>query len=159
MLSVWGYTDPIITVDFASLYPSLMRSWNLSPDTLLTDHAAERVPHSSITTPDGRALKFVATSHVQGLMPRILTELLGERKRVKRAMNAETNTFKRDLLNAKQLALKISANSVYGACGATKGLIQAREVAEATTTAGRDVIGFTKKVVESTFSIPGCTVV
>ena len=35
------YTDPILTVDFASLYPSLMRTYNLSPDTLLDDDEAE----------------------------------------------------------------------------------------------------------------------
>ena len=53
----------------------------------------------------------------------------------------------------------ISANSVYGACGSSKGLLQCREVAEATTAAGRDIITFTKRIIENEFRIPGCEVV
>jgi DNA polymerase elongation subunit (family B) len=34
---VGHYNDPIVTLDFASLYPSIMRTWNLSPDTFGQD--------------------------------------------------------------------------------------------------------------------------
>lgn len=157
------YKDPIVTVDFASLYPSLMRTYNLSPDTLLTADSCDPafVPHVEIeTAPERPPLLFVKSGHKRGLMPRILDALLQERKRVKRAMNAEEDKFKRSLLNAKQLALKISANSVYGACGATRGLLQCREVAEATTATGRDIIAFTKKELEESFeAASGCEVI
>ena len=157
------YRDPIVTVDFASLYPSLMRTYNLSPDTLLRDDQSDlsSIPHVEIeTSPERPALRFVKSAHKRGLMPRILDALLQERQRVKRAMNSEPDTFKRSLLNAKQLALKVSANSVYGACGATRGLLQCREVAEATTATGRQIIAFTKEELEQRFeAAPGCEVI
>lgn len=156
------YRDPIITVDFASLYPSLMRTWNLSPETLLPSPARgmEQVPQSMVTVGEGRdPLRFVAGSHCKGLLPKILDSLLLARKQAKRAMAAEPCAFRREILNAKQLALKISANSVYGACGATRGVLQCREVAEATTATGRDIIAFTKKTIEEDFRVPGCRVV
>ena len=153
------YTDPILTVDFASLYPSLMRTYNLSPDTLLAADSSSLVPHCVVEVEAGRELRFVAPFHCRGLLPRILDSLLQERQRTKREMAAESCAFRRELLNAKQLALKKSANSVYGACGSAKGLFHCRAVAEATTSAGRKVISFTKKIIEQDFRIRGCSVV
>lgn len=154
------YLDPVLTVDFASLYPSLMRTYNLSPDTLLPAEVHQEIPHAVLQiSPERAPLRFVAASHCRGLLPRILDTLLQERKRVKKAMATEINPFRQQLLNAKQLALKISANSVYGACGATKGLLQCREVAEATTATGRDIIGFTKETIENNFEVKGCKVI
>ena len=156
------YTDPILTVDFASLYPSLMRTFNLSPDTLLGSNAAdyENIPHSTVIVhPDRPPLRFVSPSHTKGLLPKILDALTQERKKARQAMATDSCPFRRQILNAKQLALKISANSVYGACGATKGMLQCREVAEATTAAGRDIISFTKRTIEQEYKVRGCTVV
>ena len=156
------YTDPILTVDFASLYPSLMRTFNLSPDTLLGSNAAdyENIPHSTVIVhPDRPPLRFVSPSHTKGLLPKILDALTQERKKARQAMATDSCPFRRQILNAKQLALKISANSVYGACGATKGMLQCREVAEATTAAGRDIIAFTKRTIEQEYKVRGCTVV
>ena len=131
------YLDPIITVDAASLHPRLMGTYNLSPDTLLPDDADRRIPHASLTvSPDREPLRFVAASHCRGLLPRVLDRLLRERKQVTKAMAKEGNVFKRQLLSAKRLALTMFANSVYGACGATKGLLQCREVAAATASTG-----------------------
>jgi len=156
------YTEPILTVDFASLYPSLMRTYNLSPDTLLGPTASdyEHIPHSTVTVhPDRPPLRFVSPSHTKGLLPKILDSLTQERKKAKKAMETDPCPFRRQILNAKQLALKISANSVYGACGATKGLLQCREVAEATTATGRDIIAFTKQCIEQEYKVRGCTVI
>ena len=140
------YLEPVFCLDFASLYPSLMRTNNLSPDCLLREDASElarSTPCNVIQVSDGVQHRFVKGSVHEGLLPRILEQLLSERKRVKKLMEAETDPRRRTLLDRKQLALKISANSVYGACGATRGRLSCRECAEATTAAGREAIAFT----------------
>ena len=140
------YLDPVFCLDFASLYPSHMRTKNLSPDCLVRADAsteAKSTPANEIVVREGVVHRFVKGSVHEGLLPRILEQLLSERKRVKKSMDAEKDPRVRALLNSKQLALKISANSVYGACGATKGRLSCKECAEATTAAGRDAIGFT----------------
>ena len=77
------YLDPILTVDAASLRPRLMRTYNLSPHTLLPDVADRRIPHASLTvSPDRKPLRFVAAPHCHGLLPRVLDTLLQDRKRV-----------------------------------------------------------------------------
>jgi DNA polymerase delta subunit 1 len=144
------YLEPVFCLDFASLYPSLMRTKNLSPDCLVRKDAsaeASSTPTNDVTIRDGLVHRFVKGSVHEGLLPRILEQLLTERKRVKRLMEEEPDPRRRALLNRKQLALKISANSVYGACGATKGRLSCKECAEATTAAGRDAIDFTCRFV------------
>ena len=145
------YLEPIFCLDFASLYPSLMRTKNLSPECLVAPQLwreAERCAPGSLLSNDiqvreGVVHRFVRSSVHEGLLPRILEQLLSERKRVKKLMEAEEDPKLRALLNRKQLALKISANSVYGASGSTKGKLSCRECAEATTAAGREAIDFT----------------
>jgi DNA polymerase delta subunit 1 len=87
---------------------------------------------------------FVRSDVRRGLLPQILDELLSQRKAAKRAMGAAPDKLRKSLLNSLQLALKISANSVYGFTGASRGFLQCRQVAESTTSAGRHIIDFTK---------------
>jgi len=55
------------------------------------------------------------------------------------------------VLDGRQLALKISANSVYGFTGASKGKLPCSEVAQSVTAFGRQMIELTKKEVEGNF--------
>ena len=148
------YSSPVVTLDFASLYPSIMRTFNLSPDTFLGPECAnlfvEEAPVPNTTD------RFVPSSVRCGILPKILETLLIERKRVRKGMATATG-LEYTLLNSKQLALKVSANSVYGACGASRGLISCVKVASATTGAGRHIIDHTKETIEA--SVEGCRVI
>ena len=50
---------------------------------------------------------------IQGVLPIILSELLSARKRAKADMKNAKDPFVKGVMNGRQLALKISANSVY----------------------------------------------
>ena len=64
---------------------------------------------------------FVRSSTKKGILPQILDELLAARKRAKKDMALATDPMEKAVQNGRQLALKISANSVYGFTGATVG--------------------------------------
>ncbi len=64
---------------------------------------------------------FVKASKKKGILPQILDELLDARKRAKKDMSNATDPMIKAVQNGRQLALKISANSVYGFTGATVG--------------------------------------
>lgn len=151
-----GYYDvPIATLDFASLYPSIMQAHNLCYTTLVSKKAAEtfglRKDEDYIVTPNGDM--FVTAKQRKGLLAQILEELLSARKQAKREMAAETDPFKKAVLNGRQLALKISANSVYGLTGATNGKLPCLEIASSTTSFGRQMIEKTKNEVEARYNI------
>lgn len=154
---VRGYYDvPIATLDFASLYPSIIQAHNLCYTTLLPDKKlADKLglvkDEDYIITPNGDM--FVTTKQRKGLLAQILEELLTARKQAKRELAQETDPFKKAVLNGRQLALKISANSVYGLTGATTGKLPCLAIASSTTSFGRQMIEKTKDEVEKKYNI------
>jgi DNA polymerase delta subunit 1 len=151
-----GYYDvPIATLDFASLYPSIIQAHNLCYTTLIKKRDVERYnlkkDEDYIVTPNGDM--FVTPKQRKGLLSQILEELLAARKQAKKELAAETDPFKKAVLNGRQLALKISANSVYGLTGASNGKLPCLEIASSTTAYGRQMIEKTKQEVEKRYCI------
>jgi len=146
------YTKPIATLDFASLYPSIMMAHNLCYTTLLTPASSANVPEDQVTvTPSG--CRFVKSSKRPGLLPIILNEILTARKKAKKAMAEATDPLTQMVLNGRQLALKVSANSVYGFTGATVGQLPCLEISASVTAFGRQMIDHTKAMVEAKYTI------
>ncbi|ETN42155.1 uncharacterized protein HMPREF1541_04096 [Cyphellophora europaea CBS 101466] len=151
-----GYYDvPVATLDFASLYPSIMQAHNLCYTTLLNKNSVEKLKlkkdEDYIVTPNGDL--FCTAKVRKGLLTEILEELLAARKRAKKELALETDSFKKAVLNGRQLALKISANSVYGLTGATVGKLPCLAIASSTTSYGRQMIEKTKAEVEARYTI------
>jgi DNA polymerase delta subunit 1 len=139
------YDVPIATLDFMSLYPSIMMAHNLCYSTLLRkDEIHNYREDEYTTTPCGD--HFVKASVRPGLLPTILKDLLDARNAVKRRMKDEKDEFRHAVLNGRQLALKISANSVYGFTGATVGKLPCLEISASVTAYGRQMIELTEKV-------------
>ncbi|XP_069312907.1 DNA polymerase delta catalytic subunit [Eulemur rufifrons] len=150
-----GYYDvPIATLDFSSLYPSIMMAHNLCYTTLLRPGAAQKLGLTEdqfIKTPTGD--EFVKTSVRKGLLPQILENLLSARKRAKAELAKETDPLRRQVLDGRQLALKVSANSVYGFTGAQVGKLPCLEISQSVTGFGRQMIEKTKQLVESKYTV------
>ena len=83
-------------------------------------------PDQISETPAGHL--FVKSTVLKGLLPEILEDLLSARKKAKLDLKNETDPFKRMVLDGRQLALKISANSVYGFTGAQVGKLPCLEI-------------------------------
>lgn len=151
-----GYYDvPIATLDFASLYPSIIQAHNLCYTTLLTKDMVDRMglkkDEDYIVTPNGDL--FCTAKVRKGLLTQVLEELLGARKRARKELAVEKDPFKKAVLNGRQLALKVSANSVYGITGATVGKLPCLAIASSTTSYGRQMIERTKEEVEARYRI------
>nr|BAJ78754.1 DNA polymerase delta catalytic subunit [Tenodera aridifolia] len=147
------YADPIATLDFSSLYPSIMMAHNLCYTTLLQSGPREKLgltPDQYIKTPASNY--FVTKSVRKGLLPEILENLLAARKKAKADLKNEKDPFKQKVLDGRQLALKISANSVYGFTGAQVGKLPCLEISGSVTAYGRTMIEQTKQEVEQHYN-------
>ena len=71
---------------------------------------------------------FVKASVRKGLLPEILENLLAARKKAKAELKNETDPLKKKVLDGRQYALKVSANSVYGFTGAQQGKLPCLEI-------------------------------
>ena len=161
-----AYYKPITALDFEGLYPSIMMAHNLCYSSLVMDPKYENVPGVEYETfeipvpskvegqpPTKRMCKFA--QGVPTLLPSILIELKQFRKQAKKDMAASTGALQA-MYNGKQLAYKISMNSVYGFTGASKGILPCVNIASTVTTKGRSMIDQTKEYVEKNF--PGSRV-
>jgi DNA polymerase delta subunit 1 len=102
------YEKPIATLDFASLYPSIMMAYNLCYCTLVPPEDARKLnlpPESVNKTPSGET--FVKPDVQKGILPEILEELLAARKRAKADLKEAKDPFERAVLDGRQLALKV----------------------------------------------------
>src|SRR6056300_1182830 len=151
-----AYYTPITALDFEALYPSIMMAHNLCYSTLVMDeYRYGNVPgitYESFKISD-KIYKFA--QGVPSLLPAILLELKQFRKKAKKDMAAATGSMK-EVYNGKQLAYKVSMNSVYGFTGAGKGILPCVPIASTTTCRGRSMIEETKNYVEKNF--PGAKV-
>ncbi|KEG11952.1 DNA polymerase delta catalytic subunit [Trypanosoma grayi] len=145
------YNCPIATLDFASLYPSIIIAHNLCYSTLVRPAEVVKYPPEMLTrSPTGDT--FVRKELFPGILPEVLQGLLAARKHAKSLMkDVPMGSLEYKVLNGRQLALKLSANSVYGFTGAQVGKLPCLEVSSSVTAYGRQMIDQTKSIVESIY--------
>lgn len=152
-----AYFDVISALDYASLYPSIMRAHNMCPSTLVVEPRYANVPGVSyFASQTGH--KFA--QDVLSVVPTLLAELAQFRSQAKKDMaraKERGDAFQATLFNAKQLAFKVSMNSIYGFFGATKGMFPCVAIASSVTATGRGMIEHSKKLAETL--VPGTEVI
>ena len=84
-------------------------------------------------------------------MPSILEELLKASKDTKKKMKNENDDFMKNILDKRQLSYKVTANSLYGQCGAKTSTFYEKDVAASTTATGRLLLTYAKRVIEETY--------
>jgi DNA polymerase I len=140
-----GLHSMVLVFDFKSMYPSLIRTYNICPTTLLLGN--DRLEH--ITTPTGS--KFVKKEIRHGIVPRILENLMKERSAAKKQFKDADGEKLRNSLNLRQHAIKIMANAFYGYFGYTRAKIHNVAIASSVTAFGRETIHQTVKAMEEDF--------
>ncbi|CAA0816819.1 DNA polymerase zeta catalytic subunit [Striga hermonthica] len=150
------YADPVIVLDFQSLYPSMVIAYNLcfctclgkftptnlnilgvssySPDV----NTLRNLKDDLLLTPNG--VVYVPSKVRKGILPRLLEEILSTRIMVKKAMKklAPSQVVLHRILNARQLALKLIANVTYGYTAAGfSGRMPCAELADSIVQCGR----------------------
>lgn len=151
-----AYMDvPITGLDFASLYPTIMMAHNLCHSTFVTD---EKYVVEGVEYFEFEGHRFA--QNIEGVLPKLLRSLAKNRKQAKKDMakaKDDGDMFMYAVYNGKQLAFKVSMNSIYGFCGASVGALPCKPVAQTTTGVGRGMIEKTKTKVEEWY--PGSDVV
>ena len=92
----------------------------------------------------------------RAIMPSILEELLMARKTTRKLIPAEKDEFMKNVLDKRQIGYKLTANSLYGQCGAKTSSFYDKDCAASTTATGRLLLTYAKKVVEECYGNAIC---
>lgn len=121
----------VVVVDFASLYPSVIKRWNLSYETV-------RCPHEECRSNAVPGLTHWVCKQRRGLMSEVTGLLRDFRVHIyKKLAKSEKDPAKRGQYDVVQSALKVFINASYGVFGAEAFPLYCPPVAEATTALGR----------------------
>lgn len=92
-----------------------------------------------------------AIDGTKAIIPSVLQELLAARKATKKQMKAEEDAFMKNVLDKRQLSIKLTANSLYGGTGASTSTIYEPDVAASTTATGRKLLTYAKRFIEEVY--------
>ena len=87
----------------------------------------------------------------KAIMPSILQELLKARKDTRKQIPLTQDDFMKNVLDKRQLAYKVTANSLYGQLGAKTSTFYEPDIAASTTATGRLLLTYAKRVVEECY--------
>lgn len=167
------YNDPVIVLDFQSLYPSMIIAYNYCFSTCLgrvehlgksslfefgaaqlkvSKHMLQNLVAKDKITISPCGVVFVNRNVRLGVLPRMLQEILDTRLMVKKSMKQNTeNKVLQRLLHSQQLGLKLIANVTYGYTAANfSGRMPCIEVGDSVVAKGRETLERAIKLVENT---------
>ena len=135
------YDKFVLVMDFNSLYPSIIQEFNICFTT---------VDRTKLSDDEDRVPEVPGSDQDLGILPTLIATLVSQRRQVKSLMKDKTATVEQlATWDIKQLALKLTANSMYGCLGYTKSRFYARPLAVLTTYKGREILRSTKELAES----------
>ncbi len=132
-----GLHKNCIVLDLTSLYPMVMMTGNMSPDT--------KDPEGEIMAPTG--VRFRKSP--DGMVRSIQAEFFASRKEMKR-MRGTFDFGSRDykLYDMKQNVVKVLMNSYYGVSGNSAFRLYDKEIGASVTSVGREILKHNKKLIE-----------
>lgn len=129
------YDKYVLMLDFNSLYPSIIQEYDICFTTVKRgkDMAglAPELPPPVLGKPGGENA---------AVLPQVICKLVQHRRAVKELLKKETNDVKKAQLDIRQLALKLTANSMYGCLGFSASRFYAKPLAELITGQGREIL-------------------
>ncbi|KAJ8662546.1 hypothetical protein O0I10_001507 [Lichtheimia ornata] len=131
------YDKYVLLLDFNSLYPSIIQEYNVCFTTV----QRHNLPENADNEGEDNVPDVPDTNVAQGLLPRLLKTLVERRRQVKKLMKDPklSNTEKMQY-DIRQMALKLTANSMYGCLGFTHSRFYAKPLAMLITYKGREIL-------------------
>ena len=180
--------NPVACLDFASLYPTIDISEQISHDSKvwtkefdlkgnllkqcgdlcfdnLEGYKYVETEYDTFKyirkTPKAKAVKVISGKKVcrfiqnfkgeKPILPSILEELLKQRKATRKLIPQTEDEFMKNVLDKRQLGYKLTANSLYGQCGAKTSTFYDKDIAACITATGRVMLTYAKRVVEECY--------
>jgi len=132
-----GLHQSIAVLDFKSMYPNIMITYNLSPDTYVSPK--EPMPLSGVY--EAPEVRHRFRKEPAGFYKEVLSHLINVRDEIRSKMKkVSPESLEYRVLDARQKAVKVITNASYGYAGWIGARWYIKPVAEAATAWGRHTI-------------------
>ncbi len=131
-----GVYENITYLDFQSMYPNIIKAWNISPETVDMDKGEEI---------EIEGVKHKIKKDVRGVIPELVDNFLSKRLELKRKLKEKYDKK----MDAEQRALKVMANAMYGYMGWNGASYYNRNAAELIAALARYYIKNVRKIIEN----------
>ncbi|OYT58478.1 hypothetical protein B6U71_04550 [Euryarchaeota archaeon ex4484_178] len=130
-----GVYENVVYLDFQSMYPSIIKVWNISPET--------------VDMGDGEWVEIEGVKHrvnkeKRGVIPQLVDNFLKERLSIKEKLKKKYSKK----MDAQQKALKVMANAMYGYMGWSGATYYNRNAAELIAALARYYIKGVHRLIE-----------
>ncbi|KAF4322275.1 hypothetical protein JM18_003472 [Phytophthora kernoviae] len=177
------YDNFVVLLDFMSLYPSIIREYNIcfttverqlnddqdgapasskkkkkskpmpqiQNDDVVDDEDMDQNLDNVEANADSEIPSLPSSSSEAGILPAVIKRLLESRRQVKQQLKFEQqagNMEKANILDIRQTAIKLTANSMYGCLGFRFSRFYAKPIAALITATGRQTLQRAKEVAE-----------
>jgi DNA polymerase alpha subunit A len=146
------YDDFVMLLDFNSLYPSIIQEHNICFTTVERPNEVDVSKCQSEVELLGRTRAPDGTEE-EGVLPKVLRTLVESRRNVKSAIKSERDPRRLQILEIRQKALKLTANSMYGCLGFRNSRFYAKPLAALITAKGREALQTTITVVQQELTL------
>ena len=140
-----GLHEKVAVIDFRSMYPSIMLKYNVSPDTYIPPEEAEPECGVYIAPEVGHRFRREPPGFYRDVLKSLMEARSMVREKLKKIAQ-EDPLYK--VLDARQKAIKVISNAMYGYAGWTGARWYIKQVAEAVTAWGRSLISSALKMAE-----------
>lgn len=126
-----GVFENVIDIDNKAEYPTVIRSFNLSPE-------------KRFRLKEDGTIEYDAST--RGIVPKLLDELVEVRDRLKQVIRETDDKEEREILKKKERALKFLVNSTYGVFGFKRFRLYDRDMASIVTYVARKHLEWNKMI-------------
>jgi DNA polymerase alpha subunit A len=162
------YETYILLLDFNSLYPSIIQEYNICFTTM------NWAPYATASSSGGGDVEEDVEAELAeveeevnkgilpplpdaaddvGVVPRVIKTIIQRRVEVKKILKQEKDNGKRQTLDIRQKALKLTANSLYGCLGFANSRFYAKPIAALVTAKGRETLQRTVDLAETKWNM------